>query len=371
MMIPAVQVIYSLEIGGVEKLALTIGAHVDRKRFRPAVCALDSDGVLAKELERHGIPYHVLWRKGIEARVLARLYRCFRQEKARIVHTHQFTALLFSLLPAKVYGAKIVHTEHEFYGYQKYARSRWLFKQLWRFCSALTVVSPEVARYYVEELGIPPRRIHVVNNGVDLDRFNVAVRLPRSRLGLSSDDLAYCVVGRLEPEKDHRTLLRAFRALVDHCPAARLLIVGDGSLRGELEFRSRSLGLERNVRFLGARADIPEVLAAIDVFVLSSIHEGAPLSVIEAMGAGKPVIATDIGGLRLLVQPAINGLLVPPSDPVALEAAMRSLAVNPKLRQEMGVRSLQIARDSFSVSTMVKRYQEIYESVLGDRDVRN
>lgn len=371
MVISAVQVIYSLEIGGVEKLAVTIGAHLDRKKFRPAICALDGDGVLAEELVRHGIPYHVLWRKGIEAGVLARLYRCFRQERARIVHTHQFTQLLFSLLPAKAHGARIVHTEHEFYIYRNDARARRVFRQLIRFCSALTVVGPEVARYYIEELGVPAQRVHVIANGVDLDQFNFAGEASRGRLGLSTDDVVFGVVGRLESEKDHRTLLQAFRALIDHGQAARLLIIGDGSLRGELESCSRTLGLERNVTFLGARTDIPQLLAALDVFVLSSVHEGVPLSVIEAMGAGKPVIATDVGGLRLLVKPSINGTLVPPGDPAALEAAMRDLAANPRLRQEMGLQSRQIACDSFSVSTMINRYQEIYESVLGDRDVRN
>src|SRR6185503_19071908 len=112
---------------------------------------------------------------------------CFREEKARIVHTHQFPQLLFALLPAKFYGAKIVHTEHEFYVYRNNARARWLFKLLLRFfCSALTVVGPEVARYYIEELGISPRRIHVIANGVDLDQFTFAGRESRNRLGLSA-----------------------------------------------------------------------------------------------------------------------------------------------------------------------------------------
>ena len=171
MVIPVVQVLYSLEIGGVEKLAVTIGAHLDRKRFRPAICALDRGGVLSEELARYGIPYHVLWRKGIEAGVLARLYRCFRQEKARVVHTHQFAQLLFSLLPAKACGARIVHTEHEYYTYLKDARARRMLRHLMRFCSALTVVGPEVARYYTDELGIPRSRTHVIANGVDVDRF--------------------------------------------------------------------------------------------------------------------------------------------------------------------------------------------------------
>jgi glycosyltransferase involved in cell wall biosynthesis len=190
-------------------------------------------------------------------------------------------------------------------------------------------------------------------------------------LGISNEEVVFGIVGRLEPEKDHRTLLRAFRALVAHRPETRLLIVGDGSLRGELESECRALDIERHVTFLGARSDIPQVLAAFDVFVLSSVQEGVPLSVVEAMGAGKPVIATDVGGLRLLVKPAVNGLLVPPADPVALEEAMRKLAGNAALRQEMGRQGRQIAQDSFGVSTMINQYQDLYESVVGSRDVRN
>lgn len=371
MVISVVQVLYSLEIGGVEKLAVTIATHLERTKFRPAICALDGDGVLSEVLTQHGVPYHVLWRQGIEAGVLARLYRCFRQEKPSIVHTHQFAQLLFALLPAKLYGAKIVHTEHEYYIYRKDARARRLFKQLVRFCSALTVVGPEVARYYVDELGVSPRRIHVIASGIDLSQFSVPAGAIRTQLGLASDNVVFGIVGRLEPEKDHRTLLQAFRALIDRRQQVHLLVVGDGSLRGELESCSRALGLERHVTFLGARTDIPQVLSTFDVFVLSSINEGVPLSVIEAMGAGKPVIATDVGGLRLLVKPSVNGSLVPPNDPAALETAMRDMAANPALRQEMGKRSRQIASDAFSVSTMINRYQDLYESVLGLRDVRN
>jgi len=113
------------------------------------------------------------------------------------------------------------------------------------------------------------------------------------------------------------------------------------------------------------------VLAAHDVFVPSSVHEGASLSEIEAMDAGKPVIATEIDGMRLGVKPSINGLLIPPADPAALDAAMSDLAVNPTLRQEMGLRRPQIVRDSFSIANIINRYQDNYESVLGDRDVRN
>jgi L-malate glycosyltransferase len=371
MVIPVVQVLYSLEIGGVEKVAVTIGANLDRKRFQPAVCALDRDGVLSEELAHYGIPYHVLWRKGIEVGVLKRLYRCFRQEKARVVHTHQFAQLLFSLLPAKACGAKIVHTEHEYYLYRRDARARRIFKQLTRFCSAFTVVGPEVARYYTEELRLSSSRMHVIANAVDLDRFGVGGEDSRTGFGLSGEEVVFGIVGRLEPEKDHRTLLRAFQALIAHGQAARLLVVGDGSLRGELESQCRALDIERNVMFLGARADIPHVLAAFDVFVLSSVQEGVPLSVVEAMGAGKPVIATDIGGLRLLVKPGVNGLLVPSADPVALEKAMRELAGSAALRQQMGRQGRQLAQESFGVSTMINRYQDLYDAVLGGSDVRN
>jgi len=370
-MISAVQVIYSLEIGGVEKLAVTIAEHLDRTKYRPAICALDGNGILAEQLTQSGIPYHVLWRRGIEIGVLGRLYRCFRREQARVVHTHQFPQLLFSLLPARICGARIVHTEHEFYTYRNSARARSLFKRLWRFCSALTVVGPDVARYYIDEIGIPPQRIQIVANGVDVDRFVSAGKDGRAQLDPRTRHVVFGVVGRLEPEKDHRTLLQAFRALCERRSAVRLLIIGDGSLRGDLEAHARALGLVRNVTFLGARSDIPGLLGSIDVFVLSSINEGVPLSVVEAMAAGKPIVATNVGGLQLLVRPSINGLLVPPADPVALEAAMRRLADDDALRREMGVRSQEIARESFGVSTMIRRYQEIYESVAGGRDVRH
>lgn len=369
--VSTVQVIYSLGIGGAEKLAVTIGTHLDRTRFRPVICALDGGGVLADELKQHDVPYHVMWRRGIEAGVLARLYRCFRDEKARIVHTHQFPQLLFSLIPARLCGANVVHTEHEFYFYRHDARARAVFKRLARFCAALTVVGPDVARYYIEELGIPARRIHTVANGVDPARFSVEADAARRRLGLASHDVAFGIVGRLEPEKDHRTLLQAFGALRDRQKGVRLLIVGDGSLRGTLEASAQTLGVERDVLFLGARNDIAEVLAAMDVFVLPSVREGVPLSVIEAMAAGKPVIATDVGGLRLLVRPSVNGLLVTPGDPEGLEAAMASLASDPGLRAALGERGRQIARDSFGVSAMMRRYEAIYSTVLGNHDVRH
>jgi sugar transferase (PEP-CTERM/EpsH1 system associated) len=366
-----VQVIYSLDIGGVEKLAVTIGASLDRSRFRPAICALDGGGVLADELAALGVPYHVLWRKGIELGVLPRLYRCFRREDARIVHTHQFAQLLFSFLPAKLCGARIVHTEHEFFLYRSDPRARRLFRQLIRFCPAMTVVGPEVARYYIEELGVPTERVHVIANGVDLRRFDVARAQARARHGLGEDELVYGIVARLEPEKDHGTLLEAFRVLLAGQRRARLLIAGDGRLRKELESRARSLGIEGRAMFLGAVTDVSGVLAALDVFVLSSVNEGVPLSVVEAMAAGKPVVATDVGGMRLLVKPGSNGMLVPPADPAALAAAMGSLANDPEKRHEMGARGRQLAAESFSLGTMVDRYQQVYESVLDARHVRN
>jgi glycosyltransferase involved in cell wall biosynthesis len=246
-----------------------------------------------------------------------------------------------------------------------------LFKHLIPLSSAFTVVGPEVARYYVEELGIPSTSVRVVASGVDPEQFSVERLESRLRLGLATDALVFGTVGRLEPEKDHQRLLQAFRGVATRYRSARLLIAGDGSLRSDLEQQCRDLALEPNVVFLGARTDIPEVLAAFDVFVLSSVHEGVPLSVIEAMAAGKPIIATDVGGLRLLVKPHVNGLLVPSSDSRALGEAMIELAGNASLRQEMGNQGARLARDSFSVKSMIDRYQQIYLSVLGNRDVRD
>jgi glycosyltransferase involved in cell wall biosynthesis len=322
-------------------------------------------------LKRSNIAHHIFHRRGLEIGVFNRIYRLLKKERVDIVHTHHFTQLFYSLLPAKFAGAKIVHTEHEYYSYLESPRSRVLIKLFSYFCDRFTVVGPEVADYFIRNIGIPKDRISIVPNGIDVRKFDVKPDGVRGELGIPKDEVIFATVSRLEEEKDHRTLLNSFKLAAQQHPRIKLLIIGDGSLQNELQAYAHQIGVSDKVLFLGKRSEIPRFLSETDVFVLSSIREGLPLSIMEAMAARKPVISTDVGSIRNLVHQKSNGLLVPAGDQNMLADAMVCLIQSPKLREEMGDRGYETVSKSFSLVQMMERYQDIYYSLLRNRHVRN
>jgi len=360
--ISVMQVLYSLSIGGSEKLAMDISLSLNPDRFCPSVCALDVGGDLASELEMGKIDHFVLHRKGLELDVLRRLYRLFRNNRVRVIHTHHFTQLFYAALPARLAGARIIHTEHEYFSYMESAFARAMIKPLSRLCDRMTVVGPEVAEYFVRSIGIPEKQVMIVPNGVDIAKFNCDRSTVRNELGLSPHELVIGTVGRLEPEKDQKTLLEAFQqAKADH-PAVRLLIVGNGRMAEELKSYANRIGISDQTLFLGCRRDVPKLLAAMDIFVLSSIREGLPISLIEAMAARKPVVASNIGSIKNLVQDGQNGFLVPSGDASAFGKVLHRLIETSELRERIGEAGRRTAEASFSLSETIRAYEELYRS---------
>lgn len=365
------QMVHSLKIGGSEKLALTISSNLNKNHFQSSICALDIGGELIEELGKENIPHHILHRNGVELDVSRRIYRLLKKYCVDIVHTHHFAQLFYTVIPAYLAGVKIVHTEHEYNTYLDNKFSRKVIKPLSYICKRFTTVSQDVADYFIREIGIPAVRVTIVRNGVDIRKFDIRSDVVRKELGIREDATVFGTVGRLEEEKDHRTLLNAFSKLSEKDPRAKLLMIGDGRLRKELEIHAKTRGLGESVLFLGNRTDVPEILSMLDVFVLTSIREGLPIAVIEAMGARKPVICTDVGSIKSLVQDGINGLLVPPRDEDAICRAMLKLQGNPSMREEMGERGHDLALMSFSMNSMIEQYEGIYRSLAGDKHVRN
>lgn len=365
------QMVHSLKIGGSEKIASTISSNLNNGHFQSSICALDIGGELIEELAINNIPHHILHRKGIEFDVSRRIYRLLKKFSVDIVHTHHFAQLFYTVVPACLAGVKIVHTEHEYNSYLENNFSRKAIKPLSYFCKRFTTVSQDVADYFIREVGLPAARVTIVRNGIDIRKFDIQSDVVRKELGISDDAIVFGTVGRLEEEKDHRTLLNAFSKLSESDPRAKLLMIGDGRLRKELETHANALGLGERILFLGSRTDVPEVLSAIDVFVLTSIREGLPIAVIEAMGARKPVICTDVGSMKSLVQDGINGLLVPPRDEDAICRALLKMQGNPAMRKEMGERGHDLAQRSFSLDSMIEQYERIYRSMIRDNHVWN
>jgi glycosyltransferase involved in cell wall biosynthesis len=354
-----VQVAWSLSAGGSERYATSLAMGLKRHGYRPVVLAFAVGGAFESALQSESIDFKVLQSgAGISVKQMWRLYQEFRKAGPRVIHTHHFAPLLHSLPGAILSGGRLIHTEHGLSAY-KTSRYRFALRVMSWFCDAIVVVGDDAARFMSEKVGVSRRKLRVIPGGVDLSPCAVSRRVARSMLGLFPDELVAVTVARLSPEKNHSLLLRAF-ARVQKKLNSRLLLVGDGPERSAIETEIARLSLQKSVTLLGVRSDIPEILAASDVFLLSSTREALPLAVLEAMAAGLPVVATNVGDLPMIVKEGVTGLLVNPDDERAFANALFELLSDANRAKELGSRGRKLA-EGFSVEAMVRAYESLYE----------
>lgn len=282
------------------------------------------------------------------------LRRLVRATGASILHAHTSHAHALALPAARAAGIPLVVSRRveSRGGIRRMSRGKYRAREV-----RYVAVSRSVAEGLLAA-GIPSERVEVIPDGIDLDRFPSAP--PRPDDGV----VRFVHVAAMSPEKDPATLLRAFAAFEAEGPRARLTLAGSGPLEEELRALAVSLGL-REVEFAGWREDVPALLAASDLFVLSSRREGLGSSIMEAMAAGLPVIATRAGGIPELVRDGENGLLVPPGDVAGLAAAMRRLAADRELRRSMGLTARADAVARFGAARMVEAHAALYRRLLG------
>jgi glycosyltransferase involved in cell wall biosynthesis len=230
----------------------------------------------------------------------------------------------------------------------------------------LAAVSGEMAKKVAALPGMDAKRVSMVRNAVPCEQFYQPEKRGAARLdlGFGPDHLVFGYAGRIEPVKLIDLLIRVFGDVHALHPNTRLVLIGEGGQRAELEQYTRQLGLADVVSWLGYRGDIPSMLAAMDVYVQPSHNEGLSLSILEAMAAGKPVIATDVGGIREVLTPSQNGLLVEPHSPEALFKSMTAMASQPDLRMLLGEAARKHVVAEFSLQKMVDAYGEIYQSQI-------
>ncbi|OPY61758.1 MAG: putative glycosyltransferase EpsF [Pelotomaculum sp. PtaU1.Bin065] len=364
-------IVYSLEMGGVEKLVVELAKRFDRDRFDVSVCTLTEGGVLRADLEKAGIKVFTVKKgQGVDYSLFSRLRKHFVEQKPDLVHSHNPAPWLYGAFAAKVSGIRhIVHTEHSNLPSDE-IKMLFLEKILSRISSVIISDSHVVTRRLVEGQKLSPANIVTVVNGIDTERFNVndrSIELRRS-LGIADEEVVIGNVARLEPVKDHSSLLKAFSILVRNCPRCRLILAGDGSLRRELERQTRDLKITESVCFLGMRNDIPSLLSIFDVFVLSSLSEGLPLVLLEAMAAKRPVVATRVGGNIEVVDDGVTGLLVPPNDADTLAHYLSMLTRSPHIRQAMGEKGRLRVKQLFDFEKMLVSYENIYADLLSRKD---
>jgi sugar transferase (PEP-CTERM/EpsH1 system associated) len=361
-----VHLLQGLDIGGLELMVVGLVEALDPARFECSVICYDELGSLVPRLEKRGVRVRLLQRRpGIDVRYILRLFGRLVADRSDLLHLHNPTALFYGAVAGRLARIPaILYTDHG----RDLASGRPVMlanRILARMVDRIVAVSNYGRRNLIENEGFPPGRICLIRNGIGGEAFDGPGRRRRVRasLGLADAQPAIGIVARLDPIKNHSLLLSAMRSVLSHVPDARLFVIGDGPLRGALQSLAMDLAIARNVVFLGARDDVPDILAALDLFVLPSITEGLSLTLIECCAAGKPIVASDVGGNREVIQDGENGLLIRSGDERALAAAIVRLLTHPDLAASMGRAGRARFESEFTLEAMVARYRDLYESI--------
>ena len=358
-------VVDSLEVGGAERHVVDLAVALSRREYEVTVaCSVAGD--LYKSLEEANVTVRSLLDQLVKRRVSAAYARALRRlakdERFDLVHAHVYASAAAAAIATLGTDVPLVITEHtEAVWRDRGARlvTRWFCRR----ASRVIAVSDAVKRRLVKQDDIPPGKLALIPNAVPANPDSGSGTPPlRDEL---RDRPLVGVLARLQPEKGVATFLKAGAHVAKVVPQACFIVVGDGPLRTELEVLVRRLCIEQNVRFLGFRSDPRALIELLDVLVVPSLTEGAPLVVLEAMAAGVPIVASAVGGIPDQIRHEGEGLLVPPGDPEALGDAVLKLLRDPGLARRMGASGCRKSASVFSHATMVARTEEVYRAALG------
>jgi len=387
--VKVVRVIARLNIGGPAIHVINLTADLDPARFESLlVTGTESrgEGSLLDEARARGIDPVVipamvgdLTLNQRDLKALTALYRLFRRERPHIVHTHTAKAGVLGRVAARLAGVPlVVHTYHGhvLHGYYTPHRN-WLLRRMERGLGVLSdrliavseQVKRDLVRYHVARAG----KVTVIPLGLDLEPFLASAGQRgklRRELRLSNGELLVGIVGRIFPIKNHRLFLEAAARVAAELEGARFLVVGDGVLRPAMEDYARALGIADRVVFTGWRRDLSVIYPDLDVLVVSSNNEGTPVSAIEAMATGCPVVATSVGGLPDLIADGETGCLVPPSDPAGLATSIIRLLRDRETARRMGKAAQATVGERFAVERLCRDVEGLYDELLTRKGIQ-
>lgn len=355
----------TLHRGGLEHVVLDLVERQQAQGHRCQVLCLFEGGLLVERFESLGVPVRVCHKKaGPDLAAVRRLRRHVRSHATDVLHTHNRTVHYYAVLATL--GSRphaVVNTSHGMGA----ASARDRRERLFAFCASRTdriVAVSEMVRERMQQRGLPADKLAVAYNGIAADSYPGPSAPARARLrdelGLPADVRLLGTVGRLDRLKDPATLIRAFARLHVERSDTALLLIGDGALRPDLQVLVAELGLDGNVLLLGDRDDVPELLAGLDLFAMSSLSEGFSIALLEACASSLPVVATRVGGNPEIITDGSNGLLVPSADPVALARAMQTLLDDSERACRLGAAGRKWVVEHATLDAMTARYAEIY-----------
>jgi glycosyltransferase involved in cell wall biosynthesis len=359
------QLTSSLQPGGAERNIVSVMPHLPSPGVQVALCTLTGrgDGPLAGEYARTGLArFDIGASRLADPAAVGRLVRLLRAGRVDVVHAHDQDGIVMGAVAGALTRVPVVMSRHvivEPSGDRRQSARARLAIAAFRFRAARVIAVSAAVRESLAAAHVDPSSVTVVHNGVDARPFDAAPGRARARalLGADGDVTLVLVPAVLRPGKGHDVMLRATAALRERAPGLRVLLAGDGPSRGAIE---RAAAGVPSVRLLGHRDDIPLLMAAADIVALPSLHEGLPTVLIEAALAGRPVVASDVGGAGEIVRTGITGLLVPPGDHAALATAIATLADDPARAEAMGAAARVDAATRFSLDRQAREMRAVY-----------
>lgn len=376
----AIKVLYligTLDVGGAERHVVEVVRRLDKTVFQPSVCTLSPGRALKPQVEAAGVRVHVVDFRGLKrgpfkaiavANRFFALVRFLRRERFDIVHGYLFHAYVLGAFAGRLARVPVIIASRRSLSYFKRGKPLYLIVERLanRMTDLLIPNSEAVRRDVLEHENVRPEKIVVIHNGIDPAPYALsgAGANIRSEFGISAASPVVGLIANFIHYKGHLDFLEAAARVRAEFSGAKFLFVGDGPLRSDIERRIAESGLNEHVVLAGTRQDVPDLLGAMDISVLPSHEEGFSNTILESMAAGKPVVATSVGGNPEAVEDGVTGFLVPPRDPAALAAAVLELLRNPGRAREMGRAGRDRVEREFRTDQMIERLEAVYTRLM-------
>ena len=374
-------VINNLDVGGLEKVVVSLLNHLDRRVFDPYLVCLTGPGKMAGDVDlppdhrlilekdpRRRVPVVGV---NVDTSLFTAIRRFARDKRLDVLHTHNLAPLIYAGLATRLVPMRrrpaIVYSEHnQIYSASEGQRRR--FRWYLMLADEVVAVSRDLRQTLLDKAKAPPGKVRVLYNGIDGKRF--VQKDPgkvRRELGIPDTDFVVGTAVVLSEQKGIGYLLEAAKEVLAREPAIRFVVAGDGPKREELVRAARAAGLDGRVAFLGYRRDVPDLISSYDVYVLPSLWEGLPLALLEAMAIGKPILCTSVGGNPEIVEDGANGYVVPPRDSRALADRILRLYRDRARAGELRARNVKKFQEQFSLEAMVDAHARLYRELAARR----
>lgn len=371
--IPILFITSNLGIGGLEKVIVQLCMQLDKHLFTPAVCCIHFKGELAWELERYGIRIFNLNSRKPDYFAFKKIISVIDEFKPLIVHTHNINASIDGVIASVIRNTPVkIHTDHA----RRFPdKLRYMFAEriVFGFVNRIIAVTEETKKNLIRFEKIPGKKIQVIHNGISgiAPSTKSQNELTRKELGLTQYQFIIGTVARLEMQKGLIYLIRAFPQILRGFPDSCLLITGQGSQYETLRMEAKILGIEKNVKLTGPKLEVGQIFNILDIYVLPSVWEGLPISLLEAMSSQRPIVATQVGGIPQVITDGESGILIPPACESSIALAVCALLKDSSLRTRLAQGARRRFEKEFTAARMVKAHQSIYLNCLCQKRIVN